>query len=134
MALLAGMGLSIEAGLHGPLGDGIGHMWATFAIFGLGALLLSIGMIFGRPDTKLLFSQPRWMLASGPLGPIYVVALTIATPHIGVGLTMAGILFGRALVSLCVDHWGLLGCPKRPIDRYHVGALVAILLALCLIH
>ncbi len=83
-------------------------MRATFAIFGLGALLLSIGMIFGRPDTKLLFSQPRWMLLGGALGPIYVVALTVATPHIGVGLTMVGILFGQVLASLCVDHWVLL--------------------------
>lgn len=61
-------------------------MSATFAISRLGALLLSIGMIFGRPDTKLLFSQPRGMLAGGALGRIYVATLTVATPHIGMRL------------------------------------------------
>lgn len=63
-------------------------MSATFAIFGLGALLLSIGMILGRPDAKLRFSQPRGMLAGSALGRIYVATLTVATPHIGMRLPM----------------------------------------------
>lgn len=82
------MGLQIEAGLLGPLDEGIWHMSATFAIFGLGALLLSMGMILGRPDTKLLSSQPRGMLAGGALGRIYVATLTAVTPHIGMRLPM----------------------------------------------
>ena len=67
------------------------------------------------------------------LGPIYVVSLTVATPHIGVGLTMVGILFGQVATSLVIDHWGLLGSNKRAVDKYRIGALFAILAALWLI-
>ena len=95
LVVLAGMGLSVEAGLLGPLGEEIGHFWATLGIFAIGSLLLTFGLIFSRPKLSLMFKQPRWQLTGGILGPIYVVALTIATPHIGVGLTMVGILLAR---------------------------------------
>ncbi len=131
--VLAGMGLSVEAGLLGPLGEEIGHMWATLGIFAVGSLLLTFGLIFGRPRLSLMFKQPRWQLTGGILGPIYVIALTIATPHIGVGLTMVGILLGQIATSLVIDHWGLLGSRKRRIDQYRIAALVAVLAALWLI-
>ncbi len=131
--VLAGMGLSVEAGLLGPLGEEIGHMWATLGIFAVGSLLLTFGLIFGRPRLSLMFKQPRWQLTGGILGPIYVIALTIATPHIGVGLTMVGILLGQIATSLVIDHWGLLGSRKRRVDQYRIAALVAVLAALWLI-
>lgn len=133
LVVLAGMGLSVEAGLLGPLGEEIGHFWATLGIFAIGSLLLTLGLIFSRPKLYLMFKQPRWQLTGGILGPIYVVALTVATPHIGVGLTMVGILFGQVATSLIIDHWGLLGSHKRAVDKYRIGALVAILAALWLI-
>ena len=134
VVVLAGMGLSVEAGLLGPLGVATGQLWATLGIFAIGSLLLTFGLIFGRPRLGLLFSKPRWMLTGGVLGPVYVAALTIATPHIGVGLSMVGILFGQVGASLAIDHWGLLGSAKRQVDRYRVAALLAILAALWLIH
>ena len=73
-------------------------------------------------------------VARGLLGPIYVLALTLATPHIGVGLTMVGILFGQVAASLVIDHQGWLGAPRRAVDRYRLAALVAILVALWLTH
>lgn len=134
LVILAGMGLSTEAGLLGPLGEEAGHMWATLTIFGIGSILLTFGLIFTRHRLAMIFSQPRWMLSGGILGPVYVGALTVATPHIGVGLTMVGILFGQVGASLAIDHWGLLGSEHRPVDRYRVAALIAILAALWLIH
>lgn len=134
LVVLAGMGLSVEAGLLGPLGELVGHGWATLGIFGMGSLLLTFGLVFGRPRLALMFAQPRWMLLGGVLGPIYVLALTLATPHIGVGLTMVGILFGQVAASLVIDHQGWLGSARRQVDRYRLGALAAILAALWLIH
>ncbi|WP_347557395.1 DMT family transporter [Robbsia sp. KACC 23696] len=134
LVVMAGMGLSVEAGLLGPLGAEVGEGWATLGIFGMGSLLLTFGLIFSRPKLGALFSQPRWMLAGGLLGPIYVLALTLATPHIGVGLTMVGILFGQVAASLIIDHQGWLGASRRAVDRYRLAALAAILVALWLIH
>ena len=111
LVVLAGMGLSVEAGLLGPLGEEIGHFWATLGIFAIGSLLLTFGLIFSRPKLSLMFKQPRWQLTGG----------------------IVGILFGQVETSLIIDHWGLLGSHKRAVDKYRIGALVAILAALWLI-
>lgn len=132
--LCAGMGLSMEAGLLGPLGEEIGHFSATLSIFLVGGLLLTLALIFSRPRMGTLFKQPRWLLTGGILGPVYVVVLTIATPFVGVGATMIGILSGQVLTSLIIDHFGLLGSERRKVDGYRLLALVLIIAALWLMH
>lgn len=133
VVVVAGMGLSVEAGLLGPLGEQVGHLAATLSIFLVGALLLSLVLVFApRRQLGQLFAQPRWMLTGGILGPIYVIILTIATPLVGVGMTMVGILCGQVAASLIIDHFGLLGSERRSVDAYRVLALVMILAALWL--
>ena len=72
-----GMGLSIEAGLLGPLGSQVGDLWATFSIFGVGAALTFLLMLFFSPrNSPSFFAQPSWQLLGGVLGPVYVIILT----------------------------------------------------------
>jgi|TARA_R110000851_G_C12661364_1_gene521470 transporter family-2 protein len=131
--LIAGMGLSFEAGLLGPLGEQVGHLSATLSIFMVGALLLSLALVFSpKRHLGTLFKQPRWLLTGGILGPIYVIVLTLATPLVGVGMTMVGILCGQVAASVAIDHFGWLGSEQRKVDGYRVGALVMILAALWL--
>jgi transporter family-2 protein len=131
--LIAGMGLSVEAGLLGPLGEQVGHLSATLSIFMVGALLLSLALVFSpKRHLDTLFKQPRWLLTGGILGPVYVMVLTLATPLVGVGMTMVGILCGQVAASVAIDHFGWLGSEQRKVDGYRVGALVMILAALWL--
>ncbi|MBP1849795.1 DMT family transporter [Rhizobium halophytocola] len=135
LVIASGMGLSMEAGLLGPLGGEVGHLAATLSIFLVGGLLLTVALVFA-PQRSLptLLAQPRWLLTGGVLGPVYVVVLTIATPVIGVGTTMVGILCGQVGASLAIDHFALFGSQRRPIDRYRLGALTLILAALWLLN
>ncbi len=131
--VMGGMGLSVEAGLLGPLGEGVGKLWATFSIFGVGAALTFILMLFFSPrNSPSFFTQPSWTLLGGVLGPIYVVILTIATPTIGIAMTMIGILAGQVFKSLIIDHYGLLGTNYRRIDSKRIIALLFIVAALVL--
>ncbi|MDP5029545.1 MAG: DMT family transporter [Paraglaciecola sp.] len=135
LVLIAGMGLSVEAGLLGPLGENIGHLAATLSIFMVGSILLTLIMIFfTRPQLSLLFAQPKWLLTGGVLGPVYVVALTIATPIVGLGITMTSVLLGQIAMSLVIDHFGLLGTKKSAVDLYRILALVMITIALWLLN
>lgn len=129
-----GMGLSVEAGLLGPLGQQVGDLWATFSIFGVGAALTFLLMLFFSPrNSPSFFAQPGWQLLGGILGPGYVVILTLATPIIGIAMTMIGILAGQVFKSLVIDHFGLLGTPHRRIDGKRIIALVFIVIALALV-
>ncbi len=134
LTILGGMGLSVEAGLLGPLGAQVGELWATLSIFGVGAALTFLLMLFFSPrNTPSFFSIPSWQLLGGVLGPIYVIILTITTPVIGIAMTMIGILAGQIFKSLMIDHFGLLGVSHRKIDSKRLIALVFIVIALILV-
>ena len=132
--IFGGMGLSVEAGLLGPLGTQVGDLWATFSIFGVGAALTFLLMLFFSPrNSPSFFSQPSWQLLGGVLGPIYVVIITVAAPIIGIALTMIGILVGQIFKSLIIDHYGLLGTTHRKIDNRRIIALIFIIAALAMV-
>ena len=134
LVVVGGMGLSVEAGLLGPLGGEVGDLWATFSIFGVGAALTFLLMLFFSPrNSPSFFAQPGWQLLGGVAGPVYVVILTIATPVIGVAMTMIGILAGQVFKSLIIDHFGLLGTPQRKTDSKRLIALIFIVAALVLV-
>jgi len=132
--IAGGMGRSVEAGLLGPLGGEVGDLWATFSVFGGGAALTFLLMLFFSPrNSPSFFAQPSWQLLGGVLGPVYVIILTIATPAIGIAMTMIGILAGQVFKSLIIDHYGLLGTPHRKIDSKRIIALGFIIAALVLV-
>lgn len=132
--IAGGMGLSVEAGLLGPLGGEVGDLWATFSVFGVGAALTFLLMLFFSPrNSPSFFTQPSWQLLGGVFGPVYVIILTIATPAIGIAMTMIGILAGQVFKSLIIDHYGLLGTPHRKIDSKRIIALGFIIAALVLV-
>ncbi|MGO3396712.1 MAG: DMT family transporter [Serratia proteamaculans] len=134
LVVAGGMGLSVEAGLLGPLGSEVGDLWATFSIFGVGAALTFMLMLFFSPrNSPSFFSQPAWTLVGGILGPVYVVILTIAVPIIGIAMTMIGILAGQVFKSLVIDHYGLFGTAQRKIDQKRIIALIFIVAALALV-
>ncbi|EAR9307981.1 DMT family transporter [Salmonella enterica subsp. salamae] len=134
IVIAGGMGLSVEAGLLGPLGGEVGSLWATFSVFGVGAALTFLLMLFFSPrNSPSFFAQPSWQLPGGVLGPIYVTILTVATPAIGIAMTMIGILAGQVFKSLIIDHFGLLGTPHRKIDTKRIIALVFIIAALVMV-
>lgn len=133
LVIMGGMGLSIEAGLLGPLGLEVGKLWATFSIFGVGAAITFMLMLFLSPrHSPSFFNQPSWQLLGGVLGPVYVVILTLAVPIIGIAMTMVGILAGQVFKSLLIDHYGLFGLPHRRIDTKRLVALCFITAALVL--
>ncbi|RPA61883.1 DMT family transporter [Shewanella frigidimarina] len=133
LVVFAGMGLSFEAGLLGPLGHQVGHLWATLSIFGVGAALLWLISIFtSTGKNQDMRSIPKWQLTGGLLGPIYVVVLTLATPVLGVAMTMIGVLVGQVGKSFAIDYFGWFGTSKQPVDSLRVTGMLFVIAALVL--
>ena len=131
LVVFAGMGLSFEAGLLGPLGHQVGHLWATLSIFGVGTALLWLISIFTSTDKNQDWNSiPKWQLTGGLLGPIYVVVLTLATPILGVAMTMIGVFAGQVGKSFAIDYFGWFGMAKQPIDRLRVTGMLFVIMAL----
>ena len=65
LVIAGGMGLSVEAGLLGPLASQVGDLWATMSIFGIGAVLTFFLMLFFSPrSSPSIYCFPCWHRAS----------------------------------------------------------------------
>lgn len=135
LIMAAGMGLSFEAGLLGPLGEEVGHLWATLSIFGVGTVLLWLIRHFIPQGRFTEWNTiPKWQLIGGLLGPIYVVVLTLATPILGVAMTMICVLLGQVTKSFAIDYFGWFGMPKQSTSPMRTLGLVFIFLAMCFVY
>lgn len=132
LIVFAGMGLSFEAGILGPLGTQVGKLWATMSIVSVGTLVLWL-VDFFTPQGKTYKWEdiPRWQLIGGVLGSLYVVVLTLSTPVIGVAMTMVCVLFGQITKSFAIDYFGWFGVTKKPTNPQRVIGLIFVLIALC---
>jgi transporter family-2 protein len=109
-------------------------LWATLSIFGVGSAILFLLLLFSGPQKgPALTDLPRWQLIGGFLGPMYVVVLTLATPHIGIAMTMIAILSGQVGKSVLIDHFGWFGTARKRVNVERWIALALIVVALVLI-
>lgn len=134
LVILAGMGLSAEAGILGPLGEQVGHYRACLSLFAVEAAVTFVLMLLCGPRNPPSFlSSPGWQLTGGIWGPMYVVILTVATPVIGITLLMTGVLAGQVAKSLLIDHFGWFGVKRQPVNGRRLIALAFVTAALVLI-
>ncbi|PFO12267.1 hypothetical protein COJ70_25820, partial [Priestia megaterium] len=87
-------------------------------------------LLSGPQKGPALNELPRWQLVGGFLGPIYVVVLTLATPHIGIAMTMIAILSGQVGKSVLIDHFGWFGTTRKKVNAERWLALLLIVAAL----
>lgn len=133
LVIAGGMGLSVEAGLLGPLASQWGSVGNHEHLWDWRSVNLFLMLFFSPRSSPSFFSLPGWQLTGGLLGAGYVVILTVATPVIGIAMTMIGILAGQVAKSLAIDHYGLFGSPRRKIDPRRAMALMLIMAALLLV-
>lgn len=68
-------------------------------------------------------------MAGGIPGALNVIIMTVSAPVIGVAMTMIVILAGQILNSIIIEHYGLLGLTKRPVNACRLVALILIVAA-----
>ncbi|MDN4525870.1 DMT family transporter [Fictibacillus fluitans] len=133
-ALAGGFALSMEGAIASELGKTIGELESSYFIFLTGTVLLTlITLFFGKGDLSYIFKVPRWNLAGGSLGIIYLTMLVISVPFIGVGLSMVSVIIGQMVASIVIEGFGWLGSARNPVDRDRILSIICMAAALILI-
>ncbi|WP_104471616.1 DMT family transporter [Acinetobacter indicus] len=112
MTLQTAINTQLREYLYSPL------QTALFS-FLVGTIVLAILVFFQqvpKPNLHEIVHLPWYMWLGGVLG-VYAISLSIyAAPKLGY-LTLTGlILFGQIAMSMLVDHFGVLGTEKAPIN------------------
>lgn len=130
LAVAAGAILPVQATMNAKMAKFAANpVLAALLSFLTGTIALILYALITQPNagTQLMGARqaPVYVWLAGILGAFYVVGSIALLPRLGVALTFSLIIAGQMLVTLFVDHYGLLGVPIRTIN---VPRLIGILL------
>jgi transporter family-2 protein len=127
LALFAGMCNGFQAPVNAALGRFVGVVESSCISFTVGALsLLVVALVAGQGSLLRIGDAPPNLWIGGLLGAFYVTTALFVVPKIGAAVMIASVITGQMTAALIIDHIGLLGIPKNPIDLYRIAGLACL--------
>lgn len=140
VGVVAGMFSAVQAAVNGHLGGILSSSIAAATVsFLVGTtVLLALVILTKAPfaNVKLAWQagiRYWWIWLGGLLGAFYVFGMAFAVPKIGAGQVIVFALFGQLLSSAIIEHFGLLGATKKPLQWQKVCALAVMLAGVVLV-
>ncbi|MDD0852065.1 DMT family transporter [Halobacteriovorax sp. GB3] len=88
-------------------------------------LTLNLLLPIPFPSPSKLLSLPPYVLIGGLIGSVFVLSAIMIVPKLGSMGFVALIVTGQLVMSLTMDHFGILGLPVNSINPMRVlGALL----------
>ncbi|MBK8429111.1 MAG: DMT family transporter [Lewinellaceae bacterium] len=120
MAVIAGFALPTQAAINSKLSAIVQYpVLAGLISFLIGTLALFVYCLCsGVPLRAVLFAKNASAIVwtGGLLGAYFISATIILVPKLGVALTFSLIIAGQMLITLVLDHYGLLGVPVKTVN------------------
>lgn len=137
VALLVGAFLPLQVGVNTKLGEAVGSpLLSALISFCVGTIaLLSYILITGIPLANAANAKNASPIAwtGGLLGAFFVASSIILLDKLGAAMTISLIIAGQMLMSLIMDHYGLLGMEVKPISLGRVAGVVLVIAGVVLI-
>ncbi|WP_068718727.1 DMT family transporter [Vibrio tritonius] len=132
IALAGGAGLSIQAAVNSRLSVTVGSqpLIAACISFGIGALCLGVASLAfanWQGTAVNLVHQASWKWLGGVIGAAFVFTSIFLAPKIGITNVMFLFIIGQLATGLCIDTWGWLEMPTRPVHWWHFTGLAIML-------
>jgi bacterial/archaeal transporter family-2 protein len=112
LCAIGGLAGAIQAAVMGELGGRVGV--APALVFAVGVSLvcsLALLVVWERrfDGVRAAVDQPLWLWVGGVMSVFIVLAITVATPRIGVAATIGIVIAGNLVMAALIDQYGLLG-------------------------
>jgi bacterial/archaeal transporter family-2 protein len=138
LALVAGAVMPTQAATNNKMAVFLNDspVLASFISFFVGTIALFIYVVASGTSLGALAlaknaTPVAWI--GGILGAFFVTATVTLVPRLGVALTFSLIIAGQMIVTLVIDHFGLLGVPVKEISAARIGGILLITLGVILI-
>jgi len=137
IALGSGAALAVQVGMNNMLRSRMGHpILAALVSFAIGLIALCGFVMLSRPampDRARLIDSPWWAWGGGLVGAIYVASAAAFAARLGAASWLGLIVTGQILASLAMDHYGLVGFPRRPINVWKLAGAVIMLVGVVMV-
>ena len=138
LALAAGAMMPTQAATNNKMAVFLNDspILAAFISFFVGTVALFIYAIASGAslgDLTLAKNATPIAWIGGLLGAFFVTATVTLVPRLGVAMTFSLIIAGQMIVTLVIDHFGLLGVPTKEISLARIGGILLITAGVVLI-
>ena len=131
-AALAGAFIPVMAILNGRLGKSMGEaLHASVILFGVGFVFcLTVALVLTKslPQAADLANAKPIEYLGGFIVGFYVISATLLAPRIGLANFIVCAVSAQIIISVVIDHFGLLGAMVRPVSMTRligIGLLIA---------
>jgi len=127
LAIAAGIAGAVQAAVMGELGERTGVFPAlafsgvVSVVLGLALLLIVAQSLRGLGD---VLRQPVWLWTGGALSVLIILAITVASPRIGLAATIGTIIALNLGMAAAIDRYGWFGLDRIAIGWPRVAGLV----------
>jgi transporter family-2 protein len=90
-------------------------------VLGFALLLIAKQSLRGIADVA---RQPLWLWTGGALSVLIILAITVASPRIGLAATIGIIIAFNLSVAAAIDRFGWFGFDRIPIGWTRVAGIV----------
>ena len=129
VAFLAGAFLPLQGGLNAVLGkEARNPMYASLFSFIIGTILIAL-YVFTTGQTvswEGVKSAPWYAWLGGLFGAYCLTAIILAFPNLGPGLTFGLLVAGQMIISVVLEHFGILVAEPHPISLLRVLGILLI--------
>ena len=137
LAVIAGMMMPTQAAINNKLAlTANSPILAAFVSFIVGTIGLFIYIVAtGIPLGNLADAKnaPPIAWIGGLLGAFFVAATVALVPRLGVALMFSLVIAGQMVVTLVIDHFGILDVPVKQISLMRVVGVTLITIGVILI-
>ena len=137
MALAAGAMMPTQAATNNKMAEAVGSpILSAFLSFVVGTVALLFYVLASGVSLGSLASvkdAPPIAWAGGLFGAFFVTAGVTLVPRLGVAMTFSLLIAGQMIVTLIIDHFGLLGLPVKEVSMARVAGIVLIAAGVVLI-
>lgn len=137
IALVAGAMMPTQAATNNKMATVVASpILAALISFIVGtAALFVYALLSGETLASLAEAKnaPPIAWIGGFLGAFFVAAAVMLVPRIGVAMTFSLIIAGQMIVTLIIDHFGLLGVPVKEVSLVRLGGILLITVGVVLI-
>ncbi len=118
VAAVAGIAMAIQGSLNAVLGRFIGLLETTFIVHLAGTLVVLVLILFrlGSGNFAQWRDAPWYVYLGGALGVLIIFTVAFALPRAGVANATTAIIVGQVTMAMLIDHFGLFGLEKIPIN------------------
>jgi bacterial/archaeal transporter family-2 protein len=127
LAVAAGLAGAVQAAVMGELGGRVG-VFPALASSGIVAVVIGLALLLAAKQSCRGLSdvgrQPVWLWSGGALSVLIILAITVASPRIGLAATIGIIIAFNLGVAALIDRFGWFGFDQIAITWTRALGLV----------